>query len=130
MLKFAGLPKPVQDIAKLDPANGNDAQKKTAVIYFIENVYAKTRDSPRCTSTGGGHKGCHQLDKQIPTTLVVMRPSRGRPRSKSAVRYHAVQAAPQTPAFLPPMTACTAPCNRLGFAHWPVLRVAVDVRWR
>jgi len=140
-LKYAGLPKPVADIAKLAPAKRNDAQKKQLRDYFIEHAYARTRDTfdPLHKQLTAAEKDRDQLDKQIPTSLVSSELPQPKPAhilKRGEYDQKGEVVGRQTPGFLPPMPA-DAPKDRLGFARWLVsrehpltARVAVNRFWQ
>src|SRR5262249_21442280 len=116
----AGLPKPIQEIIKVDKAKRNDAQKKQLRDYFLEHAYAKTRDvlAPINKQLDAIVKERETLDKQIPTTLIYRERKDARPaymlkRGEYDQRGDKVERA--TPAFLPPMPD-SASRDRLGFA--------------
>ncbi len=135
------LPKPIQDIVKLDAQKHNDAQKKQVLDYFVENAWSTTREAlaPVQQKLTPLVKQRDDLDKQIPTTLVYKERGDTRPafilkRGEYEQRGDKVERA--TPAFLPPLPD-KAPRNRLGFADWLIepkhpltARVAVNRFWQ
>jgi hypothetical protein len=135
------LPKPVQDIVKLDSKKHNDAQKKQLLDYFVEHAWSGTRKvlAPVQQKLTPLVQQREKLDKEIPTTLVFKERADQRPayflkRGEYEQRGDKVERG--TPAFLPPL-AEKAPRNRLGFAEWLVdakhpltARVAVNRFWQ
>jgi mono/diheme cytochrome c family protein len=138
--KLAGLPQPIQAIARQAPQKRNDTQKKQLRDYFIEHAYAKTRDlfAPLNKQLAEAEKERTDLDNAIPATLVS---NEGPPKPAFILKrgeydQHGDQVERNTPAFLPPLPA-DAPRNRLGFARWLVARehpltarVAVNRFWQ
>jgi hypothetical protein len=139
--KLAGLPPPVQDIIKTERSKRSAAQKQSLKAYFIETAYAKTRPHIKAlyVQMAAAEKEREQLEKQMPTTLVVKERSDQRPayllkRGEYDQRGDPVDR--NTPAFLPPLPP-DASKNRLGFAQWLVApnhpltaRVAVNRFWQ
>jgi hypothetical protein len=137
----AGLPKPLQDLIKVERGKRSDAQKKHLRDYFLEHAYSKARTTfaPLNQQLTRLEKERDQLDKQIPTTLIFKESSQPQPayilkRGEYDRRGDVVGR--DTPAFLPPLPA-GAPRNRLGFAQWLVApnhpltaRVAVNRFWQ
>ncbi len=137
----AGLPRPVADVVKIEPAKRNDAQKKTVRDYFLEHVYPKTRDAfaPLHRELVEIEKQFQELDKKLPSTLIFK--ERSEPRQAYILKrgeydQRGDKVGRGTPAFLPPLPA-DAPKNRLGLARWMVApeqpltaRVAVNRFWQ
>jgi mono/diheme cytochrome c family protein len=140
-LKPAGLPKPLQAIAKLDPKKRSAAQQKQLRDHFIENVYAATRPTfdPLHRQLRQAEQARDRLDKAIPATLVSQELKEPRPAyilKRGEYDRRGAKVGRATPAFLPPLPA-DAPRNRLGFAQWLVsrshpltARVAVNRFWQ
>ncbi len=136
-----GLPKPIQDLVKLDPKKHNAEQKKQLMDYFIENAWSKTRDllAPVQEKLAPLQQERERLDKEIAQTLVFkeradIRPAYILKRGDYEQRGEKVDRG--TPTFLPPWPE-KAPRNRLGFAQWltdpkhPLTaRVAVNRFWQ
>ncbi len=139
--KGAGLPKPIQDVIKLDNAKRNDAQKEQLRDYFIEHAYAKTRPvfASLHRELNVIVKERERLDKVLASTLVYkervdIRPAYILKRGEYDQRQAKVERG--TPAFLPSMPE-SFPRNRLGYAQWLVspnhpltARVAVNRLWQ
>ncbi|MCI0681665.1 MAG: PSD1 and planctomycete cytochrome C domain-containing protein [Gemmataceae bacterium] len=136
-----GLPKPLQDIVKLDPKKHNDEQKKKLLDYFVEHTWSGTRAllAPVQRKLTPLVQERDKLDKEIPTTLVFKERADQRPayflkRGEYEQRGDKVERG--TPAFLPPLPT-KAPRDRRGFAEWLVdpkqpltARVAVNRFWQ
>ncbi|OAI47887.1 hypothetical protein AYO44_08625 [Planctomycetaceae bacterium SCGC AG-212-F19] len=136
-----GLPKPIQDILKVDAAKRNADQKQRLREHFIEHVYPPVRATfaPLHQELAAAVKERDQLDKQIPSTLVFKEAAQPRPayilkRGEYDQKGEPVGRA--TPAFLP-LFPENLPRNRLGLAQWLVLpsqpltaRVAVNRFWQ
>jgi hypothetical protein len=137
----AGLPQPLQELVKLDPAKRNAAQKKQLRDYFVEHVFAKTRATfaPLHKELTQIEKEHIRLDRQIPASLVFKETPKPKPafvlkRGEYDKKDEEVTRA--TPAFLPPL-APKASHNRLGLAQWLLApehpltaRVAVNRFWQ
>jgi hypothetical protein len=137
----AGLPKPVQELVKLDPAKRTVAQRKQLRDYFLEHAYSKTRTvfAPLHRQIAAAEKERAALDKQIPASLVFKERAQSRQayllkRGEYDQRGEKVERG--TPAFLPPLPA-GAKRDRLAFAKWLVARehpltarVAVNRFWQ
>jgi mono/diheme cytochrome c family protein len=139
--KGAGLPKPIQDIIRLDRAKRTPEQQKQLKDYFLANAYAKTRQllEPLNTQLAALEKQRAALDQQIPTTLVFKELAQPKPAyilKRGEYDQKGEPVTRDTPAFLPPLPA-DAPRNRLGLARWLVepghpltARVAVNRFWQ
>ncbi|MBY0523516.1 MAG: PSD1 and planctomycete cytochrome C domain-containing protein [Gemmataceae bacterium] len=135
------LPKPIQDIVKLDPAKRGDAQKKELREYFIVHAYAKTRETfdPLNKQLSEVEKERDAIDKQVPATYISQESPQPKPAfilKRGEYDQKGDPVSRDVPAFLPPMAANT-PRNRLGFAQWLVApnhpmtaRVAVNRFWQ
>jgi hypothetical protein len=137
----ANLPKPIQDLVKVDPGKRSPAQTKELRDYFVTHAFSKTKAifEPLRRALTEAQNERAAIDKQVPATLV----SFERPEVKQAFvlkrgeydrRGDPIGRA--TPAFLPPMSP-NLPRNRLGFAQWLVApthpltaRVAVNRFWQ
>ncbi|HEV3162968.1 MAG TPA: PSD1 and planctomycete cytochrome C domain-containing protein [Isosphaeraceae bacterium] len=140
-LKGASLPKPLQEVVKLDRDDRSAEQKSQLRAYFIEHGYSKTQTllEPLNQQVAQVEKDRKKLDEQIATTLVSHERKEPRPaflldRGEYDRRKDPVERG--TPQFLPPMPA-DAPRNRLGFARWLVApshpltaRVEVNRLWQ
>lgn len=137
----AGLPRPIQDIVKLDRAKRNDAQKNQLLQHFLENGYSGTKSviaplQQKLTALG---KEKEALEKQIPTTLVFKERTAPRPAyllKRGEYDQKGEKVERHTPGFLPAFSR-DMPRNRLGFAKWLVdpahpltARVAVNRFWQ
>lgn len=139
-LGLAGLPPPIQNALKHDPAKRSDVEKKLLREHFIEHVYVRTRATfaPLHKQLAEVEQERTKLDAETPATLVS---SEGPEKPAFILKrgeydQHGEQVGRATPAFLPPMPA-DAPKNRLGFAQWLVsrqhpltARVAVNRFWQ
>jgi hypothetical protein len=137
----AALPKPVQEIVKVDRAKRTPEQQKQLVAYFVENAYSKTRAAlaPLNAELAAMDKERADLEKIMPTTLVYKERKDERPAyilKRGEYDQRGPQVSRNTPLFLLPLPA-GAPRNRLGFARWLVepqhpltARVAVNRFWQ
>jgi mono/diheme cytochrome c family protein len=137
----AGLPKPIQDIVKLERDKRSDAQKKQLRDYFLERAYSKTRAAlePLNKELAQVQKERDDLDKQTPSSLVFKERAEPRPAyilKRGEYDQHGEQVGRDVPGFLPPLPP-DAPRNRLGLARWLVspehpltARVAVNRFWQ
>jgi hypothetical protein len=137
----AGLPKPVQEVVKLDKAKRTPEQQKQLLAYFVENAYSKTRAAlaPLNAELAAVEKERADLEKAMPSTLVFKERKDERPAyilKRGEYDQRGPQVGRNTPLFLPPLPA-GAPRNRLGFALWLVdrqhpltARVAVNRFWQ
>jgi hypothetical protein len=137
----AGLPKPIQDLVKLDPAKRTPGQQKQLRDHFVEHAYTKTRAlfAPFHQELAAVEKEKAELDKQMPATLVFKERGDLRPAyllKRGEYDQRGEQVGRATPAFLPPFPE-KQPRNRLGFARWltdpnhPLTaRVAVNRFWQ
>jgi mono/diheme cytochrome c family protein len=136
-----GLPGPIQNLVKLDPAKQTAAQKKQLQDYFIEYAHGGTRSTfaPLHQSIAALEKEQEKLDKLIPTTLVFKEAKQPKPAYVLKRGEYDQKGDPvgrDTPSFLPPLPK-DAPRDRLGFAQWLVsrdnpltARVAVNRFWQ
>lgn len=118
----AGLPKPIQQVLRIDRAKRTDKQQKQLRDYFVEYAYAPTRAmmAPLHRELAEIEKVRDRLDKQLPSTLVSDEMPTPRPAYILKRGEYDQRGAPvnrDTPAALPPLPA-NAPRNRLGFAQW------------
>jgi mono/diheme cytochrome c family protein len=137
----AGLPKPLQDIVKLDATKRSADQQKQLRDYFLKHAWSKTRAifDPLHQQLRALEQERDKLDADIPATLVSKENDAPKPAfilKRGEYDKHGEQVERQTPAFLPPMSA-DLPKNRLGFAKWLVdrnhpltARVAVNRFWQ
>ncbi len=135
------LPKPVQDVLKVEAAKRNPQQTKVLLDYYLENVHGKLRSTfaPLHQSLAALEKERDRIEKELPVTLVSREIATPRPafvlkRGEYDQRGDAVGRG--TPSFLPPLPP-GAPLNRLGFAQWLLApehpltpRVAVNRFWQ
>jgi hypothetical protein len=139
--RAAKLPKPLQDIVKLERHQRSEAQKRQLRDYFFENAFAGTRSifDPLHQELAGVEKEREQLDKQVPASLVFKEAPGIKPAfmlKRGEYDQKGEQVGRETPAFLPPLPEGT-PHNRLGLAQWLVTpehpltaRVAVNRFWQ
>ncbi len=139
--KGAGLPKPIQDIIKLERDKRQEAQKKQLLDYFLEHAYSKRQPTLESLNKqlAEAQKERDELDKQIPSSLVFKERSEPRPAyilKRGEYDQHGEQVGRDVPAFLPPLPP-DAPRNRLGLARWLVApenpltaRVEVNRLWQ
>ncbi len=137
----AGLPKPIQDLVKIDRAKRTPEQQKGLLTYFIENVYSRTRAAlaPLNAELAALAKERSDLEKTMPGSLVFRERPDVRPAyilKRGEYDRRDKQVGRATPVFLPPLPA-DAPRNRLGFARWLVdrrhpltARVAANRFWQ
>jgi hypothetical protein len=139
--KSKDLPKPVQDVLKVNPAKRTAKQNKLLRDHFLENVYAKTRPlfEPLRKQLDNLNKQRTALDAKIPATMIMA--DLPKPRDtfvliRGAYDHHGEKVHPDTPAVFAPM-AKDAPKNRLGLALWLVdpanpltARVMVNRFWQ
>ena len=140
-LEKSVVPQPVRDAIKVDPATRTDEQKKLIRDYFVENIFAGSRET-----FDPLHKELTDLAKQrtdaeaaVPVTLVMadlptMRDTFILKRGEYDKPGEKVERG--VPSALPPMPA-GAPSNRLGLAQWLVdpshplmARVTVNRFWQ
>jgi hypothetical protein len=136
-----GLPKPIQDLVKLERDKRSDAQKKQLRDYFLEHGYCRTREAlePLNKQLAQAQKERDELDKKVPSSLVFKERAEPRPAyilKRGEYDQHGEQVGRDVPAFLPPLPP-DASRNRLGFARWLVspehpltARVAVNRFWQ
>lgn len=137
----SGLPKPLQEIVKLDDDKANDEQTKQLLNYFVENVYTETRDifDPLHKQLADARKQLDELDKAIPATLVMAdMPERRQAHMLIRGEYDKKGDPVEVgvPAVFPPLPD-DAPENRLALANWLVdpahpltARVTVNRLWQ
>ena len=137
----AGLPRPVQDAVKVDPAKRSPAQVKQLRTYYVEQVDPTTRAvfGPLLQSMVALEKERDQLEKQTPATLVSFESAKPKPAyilKRGEYDQRGEEVGRATPQFLPPMPE-DLPRNRLGFAQWLLApehpltaRVAVNRYWQ
>ncbi len=135
------LPKPVQDVLKVQAAKRNAVQQKVLHDYYIENIYGKMRSTfdPLNQSLAALEKERDRIEKELPMTLVSREIATPRPAyilKRGEYDQRGEQIGRGTPSFLPPFPK-DAPLNRLGFAQWLLLpehpltaRVEVNRLWQ
>jgi hypothetical protein len=135
------LPKPVQDVLKVEAAKRSPQQKKVLLDYYLEHVNAKLRATfnPLHQSLTALDKERDRIDKELPVTLVSREIATPRPAyilKRGEYDQHGDPVGRGTPSFLPPFPQ-DAPLNRLGFAQWLLApehpltaRVAVNRFWQ
>jgi hypothetical protein len=119
-------PQNIRDLIKIEADKRNDGQKAEIRNYFLEHVYAKTRDvfGPLHTKLGDLQKQKTDLDGAIPATMVMA--DMPQPREtflliRGAYDKKGEKVEPGVPSIFPPMAA-DIPKNRLGLAKWLVRR--------
>lgn len=135
------VPQPVQDAARLDPPARDDAQRKLLRDYFLEHVFAPTKEKfvPFHARIAELDKGLADLAAQVPVSMIMQDMTPGRDTfilSRGAYDKPGEKVDRGVPAFLPPLPA-DAPQNRLGLARWLVdpahpltARVTVNRLWQ
>ena len=135
------VPKPVQDVLRVDAAKRNPQQQKVLHDYYLEHVYGKMRTTfdPLIQSLTALEKERDRIEKELPMTLVSRELPTPRPSfilKRGEYDQHGAQVERGTPSFLPPFPK-DAPPNRLGFAQWLLApehpltsRVAVNRFWQ
>jgi mono/diheme cytochrome c family protein len=136
-----GLPKPLQEILKLEEDKATETQTKQLLAYFVENAYTKTRElfDPLHTQLADAKKQLDDLDKSIPATLVMAdMPQRRQAHMLIRGEYDKPGDPVEVgvPAVFPPLPD-GAPANRLALARWLVdpahpltSRVTVNRLWQ
>ncbi len=131
----------VAAIVKLAGPQRNDAQRRQLHDYFVEHVYAKSREAfgPLHAKIESATKEISQLESSFATTLIYRETATPRQayilkRGEYDQRRDPV--ARGTPPVLPPLPT-GAPNSRLGLAQWLVdpnhpltARVAVNRFWQ
>jgi hypothetical protein len=143
-LKKSSLPKPQQDILKITPDKRSAPQQKQLLDYFIEHVYTKTRPAfdKLHKDLATTQSQLQQLEKAIPSTLVMQEKAAGRLDTFLLIRGEYdkpdknQKLQPGVPASLPQLPK-DAPANRLALARWLVdpahpltARVTVNRFWQ
>jgi hypothetical protein len=118
----AALPKPLQDIIKIDKARRSASQKKQLRDYFLEHFYTKTRSTfdPLHRHLARLDKERADIEKKMPASLVFKETPQLKPAyllKRGEYDQKGEEVHRGTPALLPPMPA-KAPVNRLGLARW------------
>jgi len=142
-IKKSTLPSNIQAVLKIEQAKRNEQQQKTIQDYFVENVYAKTRDifAPLNQEKSKVDSQIAALNKEIPSTListdlaaapdtfVLIRGEYDKPDKEQKVQ-------PGVPAALSPLPKDAKP-DRLSLARWLVdrqnpltARVTVNRYWQ
>ena len=135
------LPSAIKEIAKRGYDNCSVGEQKTLRDYFVENVYAETRElfEPLHKQVGELKNQQDTINKQMATTLVFK--ERAEPKTAFLLKrgeydQPGEEVSRALPAVLPPLPA-GAPVNRLGLAQWltdeshPLTaRVAVNRFWQ
>jgi hypothetical protein len=139
--RAAKLPKPLQEVIKLERNQRSEAQKRQLRDFFFENAFAGTRSifDPLHQELTKVEKEREQLDKQVPASLVFKEAPGLKPAyvlKRGEYDQKGDQVGRETPSFLPPLPE-GAPHNRLGLAQWLVMpehpltaRVAVNRFWQ
>ena len=137
----AQLPADVAAIVKTDPAKRDQAGQRRLLDYYIEHVFAGSRDifAPLHSKKQAATKRAEDAKTQGPTSLVFKERKEPRPAfilNRGEYEQRGDQVQRETPGILPPMPA-GAPLNRVGFAQWLVdpghpltARVTVNRFWQ
>ncbi|MFG0332069.1 MAG: DUF1553 domain-containing protein, partial [Maioricimonas sp. JB049] len=135
------LPKAVQDVLKVAPADRNDSQKATIRTYFLERVYPGTKDlvAPMLAEREQLQADLKALSDAIPKTLVseeMKEPKTAYVLDRGEYDKKADPVERNVPAVFPDLPE-GAPNDRLGFARWLVdpshpltARVTVNRWWQ
>ncbi|MCA9146683.1 MAG: DUF1553 domain-containing protein, partial [Planctomycetales bacterium] len=135
------LPKPLQEIVKLEDGKATEEQSKLLLNHFVENVYSKTRDvfDPMHRQLADIRKQIEDLEKAIPATLVMAdMPERRQAHLLIRGEYDkkGEPVEPGVPSVFPALPE-DAPKNRLALAKWLVdpdhpltARVTVNRLWQ
>ena len=125
-LMKSDTPQPVRDAIKVEAEKRTDDQKKLIRDYFLENVYAKTREvfQPLQKNLKTLQEERKKADDAIAVSLIMGDDAKEREtfillRGEYDKPGNKVERG--TPAILPPMPE-GAPKNRLGLAQWLVHR--------
>jgi len=136
-----GLPKPIQDLVKLDKSKLTLDQQKQLIAYFLEYGYSKTRSEldPLHKEMAAIEKERADIEKVLPVSLISKERKDERPAfilKRGEYDQRGPKVERSTPSFLPPFPP-DAPRNRLGFARWLIdpkhpltARVAVNRMWQ
>ena len=121
-----GLPKSIAKVLKVDEADLNADQRTLLRDYYVEHVFAPTRDTfaPLHKELKQLESKSNRLNEEIPATLIYKeldppRPSFVLHRGEYDQRRDEVPRA--VPGIFPPLPD-GAPVNRLGLAQWLVSR--------
>ncbi len=145
----AGLPSPILNLVKVEPAKRTPAQQKQLRDHYVEHVWPGTRPTfaPLHQSIAALEKERDQLDKQVLTTLVSLESANPKPAyilKRGEYDQRGEEVGRATPGFLPPLAPRGrgaggegATSDRLDFARWLVApenpltaRVAVNRLWQ
>ena len=136
-----GLPKPLQEILKLEEDKVTEPQTKQLVSHFVEHVYTSTREvfEPLHKQLADTKKQLDDLDKSIPATLV-MADMPDRRQAHLLIRGEYDKQGDPVESGVPavfPSLPDGAPANRLALARWLVdpahpltARVTVNRFWQ
>ena len=120
----ASLPKPIQNIVKMEPEKRNQGQQRKLQEYFIENVYAAARDTfaPLQAEIKKTKDRISAIEGAAPTTLVFKESKE--PRTSFVLHrgeydQQRDEVSRAVPSLFPPLPE-GAPNNRLGLAKWLV----------
>ena len=134
------LPKEILKLVQLKATDRDDEQQMQLRDYFVQYAYASTKDrfkpfNKRETELTGEKK---ELDREIPTTMVMVEMEERRPAFvlvRGDFQTPAEKVTPNVPSVFPPMPS-DQPRTRLGLAYWLtdpdnplVARVAVNRLW-
>ena len=136
-----GFSKPIADALKVEPAKRNEAQRKTLLDYYLENIHepSKAVFVPIHAQMNPVKAKRDALDKLLPSTLVMKEMEKPRGafvlrRGEYDKKGDAVE--PGVPAVLPALPKSET-TNRLDLARWLVdpkhpltARVTVNRYWQ
>ncbi len=138
--KNSTLPKPIQDLLKMEPAKRNDNQTKQLRDYFVQHIYAKSRDlfDPLNREIDGLKKAEADLNNAIPATMVMQEMDKPRDTFvliRGDFQQKGEKVSPNVPKSLPPLPDGMK-ADRLALAKWLVApnhpltsRVTVNRYW-
>ena len=118
-----------------------DSEQKKLFTYFINYVYAESRDLFRMleSEVASTRKELEQVDKSLPTTMVMVEMKDRKPAHvlmRGDFRQPGEEVEPDVPAIFPRLPT-NQPRNRLGLAYWLtdpshplVSRVIVNRLWK
>ncbi len=133
-----GLLSPLHKVLEIAGERRSEDQKKWLREYFLKEVGNPAEKQLQVDYTSL-KKGLEQLDREIPSTMVMAESEKGRESFvllRGDYRNHGDKVEPNTPVVLPPLPK-DAPRNRLTLAKWIIdpgnpltARVAVNHFWQ
>ncbi len=135
------LPKPIQELVKIECEKRTDDQTKQLHDYFIKNVYAKLRNKfqPLQDGVEVAKQAIAKIEKAAPTTLIYREkkePRKSFVLDRGEYDRQGEEVQRSLPVVFPAMPE-GAPNNRLGLALWLVdphhpltARVTVNRLWQ